>query len=336
MKNSPKKILVPESGSRTDKRSSASEQQATNPICSAPEDPELHLLDEDDPPVFTRVSWDACLSEDEEATGCSSGSSSSDGDFVALTGLRSHATDNSDSDSERDNNDQDVDENVIPHSSDEICSESEQDPQWSSVEDFSPLPTVRAGVLPRLMGLQASGKTHSQWEIPLSFHPHNIPADTLASGLTAPVRAPVQGKAKTPRANLKTNALLAVPTQQESYDLLADFPALQPPERPLALPELLDGNPKTEDAKGKRELTHRPNYGQETEASCQRMEKVPREVFSICAGDLEPVLDLQTFGSGSQWNSPVISCEEPKAKNQLPPGGNKSVYGSLSICFNVS
>lgn len=325
MKNSLKKIWAIESRSRTDQQSSASEQQATNPICCATEDPVLHQWNQKDPPLSSKLSRETCETVDEKNIRSSSDSNSSDDyDFVTLPGVRSCATDNSDDDLAHDNCD--CKQNGNSRSCDEISSDSEQDSQSSSAEkDFPPLPTMRDGVLTYPMKPKASGKMHSQWEIPLSLHPHNIPTDTLASSSTAPVQAAVQGKAETPQANSKTDTPLAVPTQQEPYDLLADFPALQAPRKPLALGELHNGNPKTKDTKGKRGIIHQPNHRQETGATHQRrMENVPHEVASICAGDQKSVLDLQTFYSASQCNSPIISCEKPKANNHSPPKGGKS------------
>lgn len=332
VENSLKNVWDPESRSRTDHQSSASKQQATNPICSATEDPALRLWNEKDPRLSSKVSRDKCEAVNEQNIRNSSDSSSCDDeDFVTLPGVRICATDSSDDDFENDNNVCEVEENEISHSCDELSSGSEQDSQLSGAEkDFPPLLTIRDGVLPHRMKPPASGKMHGQWEIPLSIHPHNIPTDTLASSLTSSVQTPVQCKAGTPQANSKTIA--AAPTQQESYDLLADFPALQPPRRPLALGVLHNGNPKTTDAKRKRGLIHQPNHRQETGATHQRrMENVPHEVSSICAGDQKSVLDLQTFGSASQCNSPIMSCEDLKANNQPPPRGSKS-----AICLLLS
>ncbi|XP_029023898.1 uncharacterized protein LOC114866289 isoform X2 [Betta splendens] len=127
--------------------------------------------------------------------------------------------------------------------------------------DFPPLSTAGRGLLPHPTGPPASGKLHGQWEIPLPIRPHNPPADTLAS---AP--ASVQGGAEAPRAASKTFAPPAARTQRGPYDLLADFPALQPPTRPLALGERHGGNPKSRDAVGEREIIQRPNDGQEAKA----------------------------------------------------------------------
>ncbi|XP_026205048.1 uncharacterized protein LOC113154857 isoform X2 [Anabas testudineus] len=308
--NSLKKVWVPESRSRTDQQSSASEQQATNPTRPATEDPAPHLLNDGDPRLFSNKSRDKCETVNEQSTRNGSGDSSVDDededDSTTLPGVRSCATDSSADDLEDDNNGREEGE----RSGDDSVSPGAD-------KDFPPLATIRDGVLPHPTEPAASRKMHGQWEIPLSFHPHNNPTGTLASRPTAPVQAPVQGKAETPQANSKTVA--AALTQQESYDLLADFPALQPPRRPLALGVLHNGNPNTTDARGKRGLIHRPNHRHETGATHQRkMENVPREVSSICAGDQKSVLDLQTL-TGGQWNSPIISCEELKANNQPPP-----------------
>lgn len=306
-----KKVWVPESRSKTDQKNSASKQQATNPICSATEDPVRRLSNDKDPRLSSKVSMDKREAVNEQNVRNSSDSNSSDDeDFVSLPGVRSCATDSSD---------------------DELSTDSEQDSRLSGAEkDFPPLSTIRDGVLPHPMKPPASGKMRGQWEIPLSLYPHNIPTDTLAGSLTSLVQAPVQCKAETPQANSKTIA--AAPTQQESYDLLADFPALQPPRRPLALGVLHNGNPKTIDAKRKRGIIHLPNHRPKTGATHQRkMENMPHEVSSICAGDQKSVLDLQTFGSASQCNSPIMSCEELKANNQPPPTGSKS-----AICLLLS
>lgn len=81
----------------------------------------------------------------------------------------------------------------------------------------------------------ASGKMQGQWEIPLSFHPHDIPIATLASDMTAHKQASVQSKSEAPQANSKTVPSPAALAQQETYDLLADIPAFQTPKRSLAL-----------------------------------------------------------------------------------------------------
>lgn len=331
------KIWVPQSSSRREKQSYAPEPQplATNPVCSATEDHILYLQDEEDPPLPSKLPRDTCESEDEQDIRSSSDSNSShDDNVVTLPGVRACATDSSDDDSASDNNGCEEEENEIPHSSDELSCDSEQDSPSSSTEkDFPPLSTIKAGIQPCPTEPPASGKMHGQWEIPLSFHPHNMPTATLASGMTTHAQALVQGKAEAPQGNSQTNAPPAAPTQQEAYDLLADFPALQPPKKPLALGVMHDGNPKTKDAEGKRGLTHSQNHGQESGASHQRrMENVPHEVSSICAGDQKSVLDLQKFGLASQRNSPTISCEELKANNQPPPRGNKS---AVCLCLSV-
>ncbi|XP_059206156.1 uncharacterized protein LOC131985126 [Centropristis striata] len=312
--NSLKKICVPQSSRRRDKQSFAPQPQplATNPLYFATED-------EENPPLVSKLPRDTCESEDERNISSSTDyDSSDDSDCVALRKVRSCGTDSSDDESESENNDCVKVENEIPQSSDELSCDSELDsPSSSTKDDFPPLSSIKAGILPCPTEPPASGKMHSQWEIPLSFHPHDIPTATLASAVAAHAQAPVQGKAKAPRANLK-NAPPAAPTQQEAYDLLADFPALQRPEIPLALGALRDG--KTKGAEGKRGLTHTRIKRQESRASHQRrMENVPREVSPICAGDQKSVLDLQTFGSTGQRNSPTISCEELSANNQLPP-----------------
>ncbi|XP_067468092.1 uncharacterized protein [Thunnus thynnus] len=324
---------VPQSGSRSDKQSASPvlpftagtklepQPPASISPCPATEDPTSHLPNEEDPPALpSEQRTDTCASEDEQDTRSSSDSSSSDDeDFVTLPGLRSCATNSSGDDPVSDVSDSDMEENEILHSPDESSSDSRQDsPSSSSEEDFPALSSVKVGTLPQPTAAPASGKVQGQWEISFSFNPRVIPTDTLASGMTVPGQAPVQGKAEAHQAKLKTNATPAAPTQQEAYDLLADFPALQPPKKPLALCVLRNGNPNTKE--GKRGLTHSQNHRQDTGASHQRkMENVPHEVSSICAGDQKSVLDLQTFGSASQHNSPTISCEVLKANNLPPP-----------------
>lgn len=344
VENSLKKIRVPESSSRRDKqKSSIPEPQplATNPACSATEDHTPHLQSEEDPPLLIKLQRDTCESEDERNMSSSSNSNpTNDDDSLTLPGVRTYATNSSDDDLASDNNDCEEEEREIPRSSDELSSHSEQDSPCSSTEvDFPPLSNIKAGILPCPMEPPASRKMHGQWEIPLSFHPHDIPTATLASDVTTYAQAPVQGKAEAPQANSKTDAPSAAPMQHEAYDLLADFPALQPPEKPLALGILRDGNLETKGAEGKRGLAHSPNRGQESGASHRwRMENVPHEVSSICAGDQKSVLYLQAFGSTSQRNSPTISCEELKANSQPPPRGNKSAVclclAMLFICLS--
>ncbi|GAA6231866.1 uncharacterized protein LOC108900433 isoform X1 [Lates japonicus] len=326
VENSLKRMWVPQSTRRTDKQSSASEPGplATNPICSATGDPALHLQHEEDPPLPYKLPRDTCESEDEQDTSSSSDSDSSDDDedddVVSLPGVRSRATNSSDDDSESDSSDSsdsEVEENEM-----KSVNGKPDSPSPSTEKDFPPLSTIRAGILPCPTEAPSSWKMHGRWEIPLSFHPHDIPADALARVTTAPARAPVQGRAEAPQANSKTDAPPVAPTRQEAYDLLADFPALQPPKMPSALGVLHDGNPKKEDARGRRGLTRPPNQRQENGASRQRrMENVPREVSSICAGDQKSVLNLQTLGSANQRNSPTVSCGEVKANNQPPPRG---------------
>lgn len=335
LENSLKKIWVTQSSSRGDKPSSAPEPQplAPNPVCSASED-HTPYLQKEDPPLPSKPTRDTCESKDEQNRRSSPDSNfSDDDDFVTLLGVQTCATDSSDDGSASDNNDCEEERSDIPHS-DELSSDSKQDsPSSSAQKDFPPLSSIKAGMPPCPTEPPASGKMQGQWEIPLSFHPHDIPTAMLASGMTAHVQAPVQGKAEAPQANSKASPPPAATTQQEAYDLLADFPALQPPKKPLASSVLRDGNPKTKVAEGKRGLIHSPNHCQESGASHQRrMENVPHGVSSICAGVQKPVLDLQTFGSSSQCNFPTISGEEQKANNQRPPKGNKS---AVCLCLAV-
>nr|XP_046273554.1 uncharacterized protein LOC124074560 isoform X2 [Scatophagus argus] len=324
VENSQKKIWVGQSSNGAVKQSSAHQPRplTQNPVYTPHSDDRItYLQEKKDPPLPSRLLRDTCESEDEQDTRSSSDSSSSDDhNVVTLPGLRTFATDSSDGDSVSDNRECEEEKNEIPLSA-ELSSNSEQDSPSSSTEkDIPPISTIKSGILPCPTEPPASGKVHGQREIPLSFHPHDIPTATLASGVTAHVQAPVQGKAATPQENSKTSETAAASLQQGAYDLLADFPALQPPKKSLALGVLHDGKPKPKDAKGKRGLTLSPNHCQESRASHQRrMEYVPHEVSSICAKDQNPVLDLQTFGSTCQSNSPTISSGQPKANNQLPP-----------------
>lgn len=313
------------------------EPPLTNPLCPSTLDHTPPLSNEYDPPARPSEQLrDTCASEDEQDTRSSSDSSSSDDeDCVVLPGLRSCATNSSGDDAVTDISDSEVEKHERSRSPDELSLDSRQDsPSSSSEEDFPALCTIKTGMLPRPTVAPTSGKMQGQWEIPFSFsiHSHIIPTATLENGVTAPVQAPVQGKAEVHQAKVKTSSTPAVPTQQEAYDLLADFPALQPPKKPLALGILRNGIPKTKE--WKRGLTHSPNHRQESGASHQRrMENVPHEVSSICAGDQKSVQDLQTFGPTSQTNSTTISCEILKANNLPLPRGNKS---AMCLCLAVS
>lgn len=330
VENSLKKIPASQSISRTGKQSAASEPGplATNPICSAErERAAMHLQNKQGPPLASRL---ACKSEDEEDEDMkrSSDSGASNDELVILPRVRSCATDNSDNGSASDNSDCESENNEIAHLSDEFKPESAQDPlPYNTEMDFPPLSTTRSGIIPRPMETPALWKMHGQWEIPLSFHPHVIPTATLAKGATAPAQARVQRKAKAPQINSNTSAPPAAVPQQEAYDLLVDFPALQPPKRPFAFGALQKGNPKTEDAKRQRWPIPPPNASKGS-----RMENVPREVSPICAGDQKSVADLQTFGTGSERSSPTISCRKRKANKQPPPRGNKS---AMCLCLAV-
>lgn len=330
------RIVVTKSNSTKAEQSSAPQPRslAQNPVCSAPEDHSQFLPKTEDPPLLSKLPEDTCESEIEKSQRSGSDSSSSDYDnVVTLPRLRNCATDSSDDDSLSDDDDCQEEVNEIPDS-DELSSDSKQDSPCSSPENaFPPLSPIKVGILPCPMEPPASGKMHGQWEIPLSFHPHDIPTDTLASGATAQAQAPVQDKAEETRANSKTDAPPAGHMQHISFDLLADFPALKPPEKPLALGVVRGGIPEANGAEGKRGHTLSPNHCQEDGASHQRrMENVPHEVSSICAVDQKSVLDLQKFGSTNQRKSPTISCGEVKANNPPPPGGNKSV---VCVCLAV-
>lgn len=319
LKNTLNEFWVTQSSSRRADPSSAPQPQ---PLTSHPvgEDHNPYQQEKEDPPHPSQQTRVTCKGRDEHNRGSSPDSNSNNDDnSTAPPAVRTHATDNG---SASDNND----------CEDALRFDSKQDSPSSRTQDSTLLSSIRPGMPPCSMKPPAWGKMRGQWEIPLSFHPHDIPTATLASGVTAHAQAPVQCKAEAPQANWKVSPRPAAPMQQEAYDLLADFPALQPPKNPLALSGWWDGNPKTKVAEGNRGLIHSPNHCQETGASHQRrMEYVPHEVSSICAGVQKPVLDLQPFGSISRCNSPTISCEEQQANNQRPPEGNKSAVLFISL-----
>ncbi|KAK5883941.1 hypothetical protein CesoFtcFv8_020212 [Champsocephalus esox] len=325
-----KKMCVPQCTSRRAKQSCVTEPPplATNPVCSAAED---HTpQEEEEPPLPSKVPRETCESEDEKDTSSSSDSSSSDDDTsVDLPGVRSCGTDSNDGESKNENNDIGEDEKEIPRPVNESSSHSEKKSCSSSTEkDFPPLYTVKAGVLPCLTAPPASGKMHSQWDIPLLFYPHAIPAVTLAKEVTTYAQAPVQDKAEAPQADTKKMTPPEAPTQQEAYDLQADFPALQPRQKALGL--LHDGNPKTKGEEGRGGHTHLQIQCQESGATHQRKkENAPHEVSSICAGDQKSVLDPQTFGSAGRCISPGPDCDELKANNQPLP------RGADGVCVNA-
>lgn len=290
------------------------------------EDHTQYQQEEEDPPHLSQQTRVTCKGQDEHKSGCSPDRIPNyDDNSTAPPVVRTHATDSGVDGSPSDNNDY----------KDELCFDSKQDSPSSRTQDSTLLFSIKPGMPPCSTKPPAWGKMRGQWEIPLSFHPRDIPTATLASRATAREQALVQCKAEAPRANWKVSPRPAAPTQQEAYDLLADFPALQPPEKPSALSELWNGNPKTKVAEGNRGRIHSPNRCQETGASHQRrMEYVPHEVSSICAGVQKPVLDLQPSGSVSRCSSPTISCEEQQANIQRPPEGKKSalLFISLSCC----
>ncbi|KAM4549776.1 uncharacterized protein V3H82_018957 [Fundulus diaphanus] len=215
----------------------------------------------------------------------------------------------------------------IPRFSECSTSDREQGILFNTETDFPQLPTKKAGITLFPTEPSTSRKVHSQWEIPFSFHPHHAPTASLASGTSAPVQAPIQGKEL--HANPATDTS---PVQQRAYDLLADFPALQPPENPLALGDMCHGNPTTTTAEAERGPTLSPNHRQGSAVSHKRrVENVPREVSSICSGDQKSALGLETFGLVSQSNSPRPSCEKIRANKQLPP----TVAGTDGVGVNA-
>ncbi|XP_065804425.1 uncharacterized protein [Labrus bergylta] len=320
-------ILVPQWSSRRDAQSAAPEPEhlGGNVDFSASEGNNSYLQKKENKKQPQRTPKLGSLSDDD--------------DLVTLPGARTCASDSSGDDSAHDNNDCEEE-----RSSDKLSSDSRQgSPSSSTEQDFPLLSTIKAGIQPCPTEPPASGKMHGQWEIPLSFHPNDIPTATLANVTPAHVQACVQGKAIAPQANSETNAsppaeAAAAQMQQETYDLLADFPALVPPTKPLVIGEV-HGYPKTKNAKGKKGFTCLLNPCQESRASHQRREgNVPYEVSSICAGDQKSVPDLQPFGLTSHRNSATVSCDEKKGQNHETPtvagtdgvGGNARSWASAA------
>lgn len=321
MANYIERIWLPRSSSTVDKQSSAPENQPSgmNSICSAAEDHTLPPGDEEDPQLALLKNEDV----KNASRSCDSHSSDDDNDYDTGPGARSCGTDDRDGDSERGNSDCDEEEKKIPYSFHELWYDREQDSPSSCTEkDFPPLSTIKSVIVPCPTELPASGKIHSQWEIPLLFCPHHSPTATFANGGATHAPAPVQGKAEAPRANSRNYAAAAASTQQEAYDLLADFPALQASKEPLALGVFHDGNPTSNDAEGKVGHTRSQNQCQESRAYHRRRTGNVSHKVHIRAGDHKYVLNIQTFDHGI---SSSISCEEPKANNQPPPRGNTSV-----------
>ncbi|XP_035476969.1 uncharacterized protein LOC118292282 isoform X2 [Scophthalmus maximus] len=174
-----------------------------------------------------------------------------------------------------------------------------------------PLCTIKNN-LPRLLNIKAC-ILPCPTETPASrklCDAHDNPTATLQRGMTAPVMAPVQGRAEAPQGNTKTNAPTAALTQQEAYDLLANFPALERPKKPLGL-DMQGGNPKMRIEMGQSGLTHPPKHCPSSGASHQRrMGNVSHEVSSISAGEEKYVLSL---------HYPTNNCGHLTNLNQRPP-----------------
>lgn len=210
----------------------------------------------------------------------------------------------------------------FPRANDSGSAREQDFPSPSAHTYFPSLSSVKAGRPPCPTECPASAKMQGQWEISLSVHPHDIPTATLAGDTTAHAQASVQGKEEAPQANSRASPSPAVPTQQEAYDLMADFPALKASKKG-ALSAVRDGKSKSKVVDGKRGIFYTSNHYQEA-AHQRRIQSVPREVSSICAGVQKISLDLQAFGSAGQFNSRTISREEQRANNQPPPEGIKS------------
>lgn len=204
------------------------------------------------------------------------------------------------------------------------CAREQDFPSASTHMYFPTLSSIKAGRPPRPTECPASGKMQGQWEISLSVHPHDFPTTTLAVEMAAHAQAPVQAKEEAPRANLGASPSPAVPPQHEAYDLMADFPALKPPKRERLLNAMRDGNTKTRPGDGRRGIFYMPNHYHHKPSYQRRIQSVPREVSSICAGVQKISLDLQPFGSSGQLHSRSIGREELRANNHPPPEGNKS------------
>nr|XP_040044089.1 uncharacterized protein LOC120826144 isoform X2 [Gasterosteus aculeatus aculeatus] len=303
--NDVKGIIVPESTGRENSSEPQPQPPAPDPVCSATADRTLRLEDDEDPQHA------ACESRDGENTTSSCDSDSSDDDddddFVSLPGARSYATDNSRGESESEN-DSDGEISEMLRSLEGACSNSEQDSLCSfTAEDFPLLSATKAGNPPRPTEPPAWGKMKSHWEIPLSAWPCDFPAATLASCVTGRAHAPVRGKAGAPEASSLSNAPAA--PEEQPYNLLADFPALQPSKKPLALGVWRDGNPETKVAEGNRGHARTKIQCQGRGGSCRRkIQIVPLEVPSVCTRDQKSV-----------GNSPTVSGEELKASNQPTP-----------------
>lgn len=164
------------------------------PVLSASKDHTPYLQEKEDPPLPSKPARDT----GKQNIRSSSDSNASDGDnFVT----RPCSTDSSDGGSASDCEEE---RSKIPHS-EELSSDSKHDhPSSSPQTDFLPLSSIKAGMLPCPTESPASGKMQGQWEIPLSFHPHDIPTATLASGTTAHTQASVQSKSEAPQANSKS------------------------------------------------------------------------------------------------------------------------------------
>lgn len=113
----------------------------------------------------------------------------------------------------------------------------------------------------------ASGKMKSQWEIPLSSHPHDIPTATLANCIIGHVQAPVQRKQKHLRQSQKNSPPPAGSTKWKPYNLLADILPLSHPKKSLVRSVIHDGFPKAKDREGELGLTHLPNHWQQSSHS---------------------------------------------------------------------
>lgn len=203
------------------------------------------------------------------------------------------------------------------------CATEQSFPSAASTHMYFPtLSSIMAGRPPRPTECPASGKVQGQWQISLSVHQHDFPSTTLAAEMAAHAQAPIQGKEEASWANLQVSPSLAVSTQPVAYDLMADFPALRPPKKERLLSVVREGKMRPVD--GRWGIFYTSNHYHHEPSYQRRVQSVPREVSSICAGVRKISLDLQPLSSSDQFHPRSIGREEQRANNHAPPEGKKS------------